>query len=600
MREWRLIRKGAEYQELSEKLGVHPMLIRIMLNRGITTVEEMQEFLEPTAPYGKPEELKDMDKCCRLLLESIDAKKSIRIIGDYDVDGVCATAILYKALQLMGAKVDYNIPHRMHDGYGINVSMVQRAKEEGIDTIITCDNGISALEAITLGKELGLTILVTDHHEVPYQEEDGVRKYQLPPADAIVNPKQSDCSYPMKGICGAMVAFKCMQQLWAEWKKRQMDEGLLAKWEKLEPELLQFAAIATIEDVVPLKNENRRLVKEGLELLQETESIGLSALRTVCNLDEKKLDCYHIGFILGPCINAAGRLESAEIALELLLSEDWKTAIALASQISELNIKRKDLTDFGFKRAVEIIEEEQLTEDKVLIVYIPDCHESVAGIVAGRLREHYDRPAFVLTDVHEKENILKGSGRSTESYHMFEALMKVKEQLLKFGGHSQAAGLSLEKAKLLEVRRLLNEQCTLSLQELADPIRIDADAPLNYFTVDLIKELEKLEPTGKDNEKPIFAQRNLKLVSVRLMGKDGITGQYKVIDENGEGGTLTLFRRNGELRSYLADKYGETPVDQLYNGKLPSTDMYLSVTYYSNINEYNGYLNVQNIITGYR
>lgn len=509
MEKWVVSAKKADFQRISNHFGVDPVIARLIRNREHITDEEIDRYL-----HGKIgnlhswKKLKGIEELLEILIQKIQQKKKVRIIGDYDIDGVCSTYILLQGLKKANALVDVDIPDRMKDGYGISKELIERAYEKKIDTIITCDNGISAIEQIAFAKEKGMTVLVTDHHEIPYEEkEDGSIQKFLPCADAIVNPKQEGCSYPFKEICGAMVAFKVVCGLF---------EKLCIPFSEIE-ELIPFAAIATVGDVMDLVDENRILVKEGLRRIQNTNNEGLKALIRVNNLENREITAYHIGFVLGPCINASGRLSTAKRALELLLSKDTKEASVLAEDLKELNDSRKDMTVKGVEQAVEIIENTEIKDDRVLVVYLPGCHESLAGIIAGRIRERYTKPVFVLT---KGEEGVKGSGRSIEAYHMFQEMVKCKALLTKFGGHPMAAGLSMKEENIERFRRALNENCTLTAEDMVEKVVIDVPMPMSYVTLPLIRQLGQLEPFGKGNTKPVFAQKDIRFSKCRVLGKN--------------------------------------------------------------------------------
>ena len=522
MEKWVVSAKRADFQEISRKFGVDPVIARLIRNREQITDEEIEKYL-----HGRLSDLhswkllKGMGELLGILTDKIEQKKKIRIIGDYDIDGVCSTYILLKGLQRAGARVDVDIPDRMKDGYGISEELIDLAAQASVDTIITCDNGISAISQIAHAKALGMTVLVTDHHEVPYEElPQGEVRTILPPADAIVNPKQEGDTYPFSGICGAMVAFKVICGLY---------ETLDIPKEELNS-LIPFAAIATVGDVMELQDENRIMVREGLLRLQNPENKGLKALIRVNNLEEKTITAYHIGFILGPCMNASGRLSTAKRALNLLLTEDEKEASVLAEDLKELNDSRKDMTAKGVEQAIEMVENTELAQDRVLVIYLPDCHESLAGIIAGRIRERYTKPIFVLT---RGEEGVKGSGRSIEAYHMFQEMVKCKELFTKFGGHPMAAGLSMEEENIEKLRRRLNENCTLTQEDMTEKIVIDVPMPMSYVTIPLIRQLNQLEPFGKGNTKPVFAQKNLQISQCKVLGKNRNVVKMQLKDEFG-------------------------------------------------------------------
>lgn len=543
MEKWVVSAKKADFQQIANKFGIDPVVARLIRNREQITDEEIDTYL-----YGKITELhswkllKGMESLLDILTEKIKEQKKIRIIGDYDIDGVCSTYILLKGLKRAGAAVDVDIPDRMKDGYGISRELIDLAKEAGTDTIITCDNGISAIEQIAYAKELGMTVLVTDHHEVPYEEqEDGSIRTFLPDADAIVNPKQEDCGYPFKGICGGMVAFKVICGLY---------EKLGIPFKEAE-ELIPFAAIATVGDVMDLVDENRILVKDGLRRLQNPENEGLKALIRVNNLENREITAYHIGFVLGPCMNASGRLSTAKRALQLLLSQDVKEASVLAEDLKNLNDSRKDMTAKGVEQAVELVETTDLLYDRVLVIYLPDCHESLAGIIAGRIRERYTRPVFVLTRAEEG---VKGSGRSIEAYHMFQEMVKCKELLTKFGGHPMAAGLSLPEENVEAFRRKLNENCVLTQEDMIEKIVIDVPMPMSYVTIPLIRQLSQLEPFGKGNTKPVFAQKKLRFADCRVFGKNRNVVKMQGKDEFGFTAECIWFGDGDDFLEKLREK----------------------------------------------
>lgn len=543
MEKWVVSAKKADFQEIGRKFGVDPVIARLIRNRDQITDQEIDAYL-----HGKMSGLhswkllKGMEELLDRLTEKIRGKKKIRIIGDYDIDGVCSTYILLKGLIRAGALADVDIPDRIKDGYGISRELIALAGEVGVDTIITCDNGISAIEQIGYAKELGMTVLVTDHHEVPYEEEeDGTVRSILPPADAIVNPKQPDCAYPFKGICGGMVAFKVIQGLYERMgiPEREIEE------------LIPFAAIATVGDVMDLIDENRIIVREGLRRLQNPENEGLKALIRVNNLENREISAYHIGFVIGPCMNASGRLSTAKRALRLLLAEEPKEAATLAEDLKSLNDSRKDMTAKGVEEAVEMVEHTELKNDRVLVIYLPHCHESLAGIIAGRVRERYVRPTFVLTKGGEG---VKGSGRSIEAYHMFQELVKCKDLLTKFGGHPMAAGLSLPEENVEAFRRRLNENCTLTQEDMTEKIVIDVPMPMSYVTIPLIRQLSLLEPFGKGNTKPVFAQKDMKVLNFRVMGKNRNVVKMTLSDDYGFRAEGVWFGDGDEIANRLQEK----------------------------------------------
>lgn len=570
MEKWVVSAKRADFKQIGDTFGIDPVTARLIRNRDIVGDEAIREYL-----YGDrrglhdPFLLKDMEKTVEILRKKIQEKKKIRIIGDYDIDGVMATYILLKGLEGVGAEVNHVIPNRMKDGYGLNEHLIQQAWEDGIDTIITCDNGIAAGSQIQKGKELGMTILVTDHHEVPFRETEKGREEILPPADAVVNPKQKACIYPFPGICGATVALKVVEALY---RKLQPQTDITDR-------LLEYAGIATIGDVMDLKGENRILVKEGLKRLHHTSNLGLQELCQVNQLEPENITPYHIGFVLGPCLNATGRLDTARRALKLLCAENREEAARLAGDLKALNESRKELTAQGVEEAVLQVETTAIKEDSVLVIYLPECHESLAGIIAGRIREKYHKPAFVLT---RGEEGVKGSGRSTESYSMFEKLCECDEYLTKYGGHPMAAGLSLEEDKIEPFRRRLNQLSGLGPEDFVEKVLIDVPMPVNYIRKDLIQEMELLEPFGKGNEKPLFAQKDLRVMDVRVFGKNRNVVKLKLADEMGYGMDGIYF---GDGDKFLEEIRGKET---------------LSVVYYPEINSYQGRETLQVVIRHYQ
>lgn len=562
---WMLQTKRADFEEMARCHHITPVTARIIRNRDVMGQEAVDKYLNGgLEDLYSPHLLKDMDRTVAILREKKEQLKPIRIVGDYDIDGVCSTYLLYQALSQVGAVVDYEIPDRLKDGYGINESIIRAAAADGIDTILTCDNGIAAVEQIKLAKELGLTVLITDHHDI--MKEDG--REILPPADAVVNPKQEECQYPFPDICGGMVAYKLVQALYEAFHVP------MEKW----LEMVEFAAIATVGDVMKLQDENRIIVKEGLNRIGQTKSLGLLKLIERNDLDKDQISAYQIGFVIGPCLNAGGRLQTAKLALSLLLSREEEEADQMALELKALNDQRKDMTKQGTSEAVELVEA-LYREDKVLVVYLPECHESLAGIIAGRLREYFQKPAFVLTDGEES---VKGSGRSIETYHMFDALVEVKDLLLKFGGHPMAAGLSLPKENVDKFRKCLNEQARLTDEDFIRKVWIDVPMPLEYINEPLIEELELLEPFGQGNEKPLFAQKGLNIRSVRVLGKNRNAVKFSLATDQGTPMDAMMF----------AD--GDSFLEELGDGRV------LDVIYYPAVNEYNGNKNLQIVIRNYK
>lgn len=563
-KKWVVAAKRADFDGIGKKYGISPYLARIIRNRDVIEDEDIDFFLNGTVDrMHDPALLKDIDIAADIIMDAIEAEAPIRIVGDYDIDGVMASYILSKGLKYLGADTDIKLPDRVRDGYGINESIIRRAAEDGIELIITCDNGISASAEVNLALELGMSIIVTDHHEVPYVEEDGIKHYIVPNADAVVNPKQEECQYPFDGICGAMVAYKLIAYL-------TRDDNSDMK-QKLMEELLSFAAFATIGDVMELKDENRIAVKYGIELLKNTSNIGMKALINVVNIDSAKLSPYHIGFILGPCINATGRLDSAMRALSLLFSESVESATMIAQELHDLNESRKSLTQ-SFVTQAEKIVEDNLSEDRVLVLYLPDCHESIAGIVAGRIKEKYYKPTIVLTK--DAEGGAKGSARSIETYNMYEELTRVKDIFTKYGGHKMAAGMSLPSESVDELRLRLNANCELTESDLVEKMVIDIPLPIGYVTRDLVYELDKLAPFGVSNPRPLFAQKNVKVRSVNLMGKNNNVLKMVLEGSDAEGMPVcheaVLFENAAENYEKLKD--AET----------------ISVLYQAAINEFRG------------
>lgn len=586
MERWVLLRKGADFEAIGKKYQISPRLACLIRNRDVIGEEAVDRYLNGTiSDLYDGMLMKDMDKAIDILKEKILEDKKIRVIGDYDIDGVNATYILLEGLERLGADVDSDIPDRISDGYGLNRHLVERAYEAGVDTLITCDNGIAAADEIAYGKEMGMTVIVTDHHEVPFDEHDGEKRYRIPPADAVIDPKQPDCLYPFKGLCGAAVAYKLMEALWESMGNDSADLD----------DLIENVAIATIGDVMDLEDENRIFVKEGLQMLRRTKNPGLKALIECTGIDKNSLNSYHIGFVLGPCINASGRLDTAKRALELLRAGTQKEADILAGDLKALNDSRKDMTEEAVKQAEEQVETTTISKDKVLVVYLPDCHESLAGIVAGRIRENYYKPVFVLTDAEEG---VKGSGRSIDGYHMYEELNKCKELLTKFGGHRLAAGLSLPKENVGKFREMLNKNCTLTEEEMKEKVTIDMEMPFGCVTEGLVKELELLEPFGKGNTKPVFAARDVTLLGTRILGKNRNVLKLQVQDVNGCRIEAMLFHHVDDFLGKLEEQYGKTEVEALLKGC--GRQIRISMTYYPDINEYMGKKTPQIVVTHYR
>ena len=570
MQKWRVYSKKADFDAIGSRFNIDPVTARIIRNRDVTDMENVDMYLNGTLDrLHDPMMMKDMDKAVSVIASSIRDNKHIRIIGDYDIDGICSIYILFKGLKICGADVDYEVPDRITDGYGINENLIKQAYEAGVEVIITCDNGIAAASQIDYANELGMTVVITDHHDVPYEETDNGRRYIIPKAAAVVDPKQNDCRYPFKMLCGAGIAYKFIDCMVKEF---QTGDSVM-------PELLQFAAIATVGDIVDLLDENRIIVKEGLKLIANTGNYGLNALMAVTGVSRESINAYHIGFVFGPCLNASGRLDSAKRALKMLVTDDRAEAERHAGELKDLNEERKKLTSEAVDKAVDMVENSSLKDDKVLVIFIPDCHESIAGIVAGRIREKYYKPVIVLT---RGEQEAKGSARSIESYNMFEKLSECKDLFTRFGGHPMAAGLSLPEENIPEFRRRINEHCNLNEEDLTETVWIDVPMPLEYINEKLILELGGLEPFGKANPKPVFADKNISIRNIRAIGKDK---QYT---------RMTIAKDSG----IVIDAVGFFPCTELEtvynkNGRI-------SCTYYPEINEFRDKKQIQVCVTGYR
>ena len=583
---WLLRNRKVDLKAMSEKYKISQLLCKLMVNRDIIDENIINSYINPVYKYlHSPKTMKDVVIAVDIIKRKIQENKKIRIIGDYDVDGIISVFILYTALKKCGANVDYEIPDRIKDGYGINENIVKVAYDEGVDTIITCDNGISAIDQIQYAKDLGLTVIVTDHHDVPFIEEDGVRTFLSSQADAIINPKQIECEYKFKSICGAGVAFKLMEALYEE---IGMDKEECYK-------LIEFVAIATVCDVVDLIDENRIFVKNGLEMLNNSKNIGINALKKACGLEDKEITAYKLGFVIGHCFNASGRLDSDKKGLELLLMEDDEEAKNLAQEIVDLNDARKNMTKEGVDRAINIIDSTDINNDKILVVYIPDIHESLAGIVAGRVKEQYNKPTIILT---KSEEGVKGSARSIEEYNMFEGLLACKELLDKFGGHPMAAGLSLQEDKVDELRIALNNKCELTDEDLTRKIMIDSSLPLEYLNLHLIEELNVLEPFGKGNSKPVFGVRDAKITKAMLLGKDKNVLKLKLLTNNNITIDAMIFNDLENFESKIIEKYGNEELDNLYNKS--NNNIPMDFTFYPSINEWNGNKSIQIVVNGIR
>lgn len=569
MEKWIVMAKKADFQKIGKEFGIDPVVARLIRNRDVEGMDDIRSYLCGTLDdIPSPWLLKDMKKATEILSAKINAGAKIRIIGDYDIDGVTATYILLTGLKRLGANVDTYIPDRIKDGYGLHSQLVEKAAADGVDTIVTCDNGIAASQEIALAKKGGMTVIVTDHHEIPYEDTEQGRVWIIPQADAVINPKQPGCGYPNKNICGAVVAWKL---IWSLYETYGIDRD----------EILEFseaAAVATVGDVMDLQGENRIIVKEGLKRLPHTGNQGFQALIEANGLTGERITAYHVGFVLGPCINASGRLDTASRALSLLCTKNWDQAAKAAGDLVALNQSRKAMTEEGRDKAVDLIEQSGLSKDRVLVVYLPECHESLAGIIAGRLREKYYKPVFVLT---KAENGVKGSGRSIEAYSMYEELVKCSDLLEQFGGHPMAAGLSLKEENVEIFRRKLNELCTLTESELTPKITIDVPMPISYLSRELTEQLSVLEPFGKGNTKPLFAQKGLRVLNLRILGKNQNVAKMKLVDASGTSVDAVYFGQALEFQSYVQQK--ET----------------VSVTYYPEINVYQGRETLQAVIRNY-
>lgn len=586
MEKWIEIRKGGNFMEMAKKYGIDPLIARIIRNRDIRDEKEITEYL-----YGgkealhNPHLLKDVDKAAEIIAEGIAEKKAMRIIGDYDIDGVNATYILLDGIRRCGGNVDAAIPDRMKDGYGINEHLIEQALSDGKELLITCDNGIAAINEINFAKEKGMTVVVTDHHEIPYRNTEQGKEFLRSNADAIVNPKQADCPYPCKGICGAVVAWKLVQVLY-ERMDIPVEEADI---------FIENAGFATVGDVMDLTGENRILVKLGLKALEHTKNPGMKALIAKNKLSDKPLSAYHIGFVLGPCINASGRLDTAKRSLELLLERDEVKASALAGELVELNESRKYMTQQETQKALEQIEKEGREKDKVLVVYLPECHESLAGIIAGRIREAYQRPVFVLT---RGEEGVKGSGRSIEAYSMFDKMTEVAELFTKYGGHPMAAGLSMREEDIDKLREQLNQKAELSEEDMAEVVRLDAVLPMSYFTVDTIRQLSVLEPCGKSNTRPVFADRNIKITRAGIVGVNRNVLKLHLLDSKGNPVAGVYFGEVEKFLTFLSEKFGSEEVDAAMHGK--ENSIQFAAVYEPAVDTYSGRESVQAIIRRFR
>ena len=586
MAQWMVACKKADFKEIGKKFGIDQVTARILVNRGLTEEESIRRFLSGgLAELSDPHLLKDGTLLAEILVQKLREGKHIRIIGDYDIDGVMSSYILYRGLTRCGAQVSVAIPNRIEDGYGLNRHLITQAADAQVDTIITCDNGIAAIDEIAYAKELGMTVLVTDHHEIPFEEADGIKRYKASNADAIVNPHQEECGYPYKHLCGAAVAWLVIRLLYEQMGVPSEEAELF----------LENVAFATVGDVMPLTGENRILVKEGLKRLHHTTNVGMRALAAQCEVEPERVECYHIGFVLGPCINAAGRLDTAKRALELFLTEDENQATLLASELVVLNTERKEMTNRGVEEAKRLVESVALQRDAVLVLYLPEVHESIAGIIAGRIREYYHRPTFVLTDA---EDGVKGSGRSIEEYSMYEELCRCEDLLLRFGGHPMAAGLTLPKENVDAFRKRLNDACTLSAEDMEEKIHIDVPMPVDYVGLELVRELSLLAPFGKDNPRPLFADRNLKVSRMWIVGKNQNVLRLSLLSEHHTPVSGIYFGNVTDFLTYMTEQFGARAVEAAMHGR--ENEIRLSVVYVPKINEYHGQESVQIEIQAYR
>lgn len=585
MERWFVKNKIQDYREISRILGISEIIAKLLINRDIVDIHDIKMFLNPQLRYlSTPDIMKDLVKGADIILDKIRQNKRIRIIGDFDVDGVMSVYILYKGLKEIGANVDYVIPDRILDGYGINMDIVKAAKEDGVDTILTCDNGIAALDQIKYAKKLGLTVIVTDHHDIPYREESGLRTYLSSEADAIINPKQIECQFPAKNLCGAGISYRLVRYLFDK-------ENIIYEVD----EFLEFVAIATICDVVDLVGENRIIVKNGIQALNHTKNIGLMALIDICGIKDKDIGVYHIGFIIGPTINASGRLDSALYALKLLLTEDIQLAYEIAKNLRCLNEERKTMTIDGVERIISIIEKENMDKEKVLVVYDAEIHESIAGIIAGRIKEKYNMPTIILTKGNDG---VKGSARSIKEYNMFEELSKCKDILNRFGGHPMAAGLSLDEENIIQLRNRLNEYTMLSDEDLVPKIYIDMQLPIECISYKLIEDMKILEPFGKGNIRPLFGDKGLRIQRGTILGSKRSVLKLNLLSSNGQRFEAILFNESDAFIEDIERLYGKNQMESMFKGI--ENNISVDILYYPEINEYMGTKTVQVIIKNYR
>lgn len=593
---WVVINKKADFDAIMKKCEVGEVVARCLVNKDLKNIDEIKEFIRPDLKnLHNPLLMRDMEKTITILYSKIKAEKHIRIIGDYDVDGIVSTYILFKTINKLGGNVDYVLPDRIVDGFGLNKNMVENARKDGVDTIMTCDNGIAALAEVDLAKDLGLTVIITDHHDLIFDDKGQI----VPRADAIVNPMQDNCEYPFKGLCGAAITYKVALALMEFYKKEEIDNqsnlDQLKDIVDYQEELLAMTALATVCDVMDLIGENRVIVKYGLEYLQRTSNFGITALVDANGITKEGLLVYHLGFVIGPSLNSTGRLDLATKGLELLLTEDKVTADKIAQELKELNDSRKSLTLEGADQAIELIESTSLKDDKILVVYLKDCHESLAGIIAGRIRERYHKPTIVLTKAKEG---VKGSARSIDSYNIFEGLMKQEKYLTKYGGHAMAAGMSLEEEKVSDFREALNEDENLTQEMLIPKIKIDGVLPLRYVEEDLVEEMKVLEPFGKGNSRPIFAKRDLDIISLNILGKNKNVLKFKLGNSYDKVIDAIYFGDIEKFFAYMADKYGIEEAENMRNGR--KTEVKLTITYHPTINEFNNRRTLQLVIENFR
>ena len=588
---WVVLAKKADFNRMAKEFNIDVVTARLIRNRDVEGDEDIRKYLNPVlSDLHDGYLMKDMREGVALMLRKIKEHKRIRIIGDYDIDGVTSTYILYRGITALGGTVDAVIPDRISDGYGLNINLINDALKAGVDTIITCDNGISAVDEIRHAKENGMTVIVTDHHNQPFNVGDNSGKeYISVEADAVIDPKQIDCGYPFKGICGAVVAYKFVEKL-------LMESGIAPESaNKINEDLIMYAAIGTIGDIMELKDENRAIVRKGLELIHKTDDISVNALIEAAGLKKECLNTYNIGFVIGPCINASGRLKTAKKALDLFINKDEAKCHEYAKELVELNVRRKDLTEEFAKKAYDLVENTELSKDKVLVVFLPECHESLAGIIAGRVKERYNKPTLVITKTAEG---LKGSGRSIEAYNMFDEMSKVKELFVKFGGHALAAGFSLTEDKLEELKKRLNDNCSLKDDELCEVVRLDMQLPLEYVNRQLIEEFELLEPYGQGNRKPLFGEKDLIIDSYSEFGSERKFFKLDLRTATGNKFKCTCFDSPDVFRDFLLDRYDETIVNDVMEGR--PTGIRITICYVPDINEYNGKTYINYVIKNYK